>query len=523
MDNNQNIVVLKREGGLLLCVMDVSHPSSPLAESVKDLVAHALFELFDKNFDEFLEKNGTYDFQRDVTEAIIQREREYIKENKNLFDQYIKENQEQLKKDKKDPYFRNRDDFDTFYRLYLLSARFTVLVKKDNKAIVLNINPLNEKPEEINEEPEVVKEKVGEPVPVIVEEKQPEPEAEPEPEPQPEPAPAEEEVEEEVLEEPETEVDENGNVIYITKRTFLQKLGLVSQEQRDFYKEIKEEALSYGLKSRVSSSGDTFSSKRIGYLKIGITGRTLKLHYRLDPKDYAESPIPVEDDSEKKLYVDIPLAFRVKSNLAVKRAKKLLADAMSAAGIEKVSVVEETEENKKIVVQKSDEPEKKVEVKQPQPVVVEKPKEQPQPVEEVEEEDEVELDEKGFPVIKKRTFYEKLLRSRNETRHAYKEIKDYGVETYGLTSRVSAQADSLSYKRKNYVKLQIFGKTLKIHYRLDPKAYAESPIPVEDDSSKVVYEELPLAFKVKSDLAMRRAKKLIDDAMKAAGIEKLKK
>ena len=115
------------------------------------------------------------------------------------------------------------------------------------------------------------------------------------------------------------------------------------------------------------------------------------------------------------------------------------------------------------------------------------------------------------------------MRSRNETRHAYKEIKDYGVEEYGLVSRVSMSADSLTFKRKTFVKLQIFGKTLKIHYRLDPKQYADSKIPVEDDSSKRVYEELPLSFKVKSDLAMKRAKKLIDDAMKAAGIERKKR
>ena len=77
MNNNQNIVVLKRENGILLCLMDVSHPSSILVNNIKDLVAHALFDLFDAEFDSLLEKNGTYDFQRAIAEAIIKREQEY--------------------------------------------------------------------------------------------------------------------------------------------------------------------------------------------------------------------------------------------------------------------------------------------------------------------------------------------------------------------------------------------------------------------------------------------------------------
>ena len=270
------------------------------------------------------------------------------------------------------------------------------------------------------------------------------------------------------------------------------------------------------MKSRVSSNGDAYSYKKINYLKIGIGGRTLKLHYRLEPADYKDSPIPVEDDSAKKLFADIPLVFRVKSNLGLKRAKQLLGDTMLKAGLQKLS----PEELAKL--QEEEEPKEKVEKPKPEPkkvVIEKKPEPKPEPVK---EEPEAEEGGDGFPNIKTRTFYEKLLRVRNETRHAYKEIKDYGIEKYALVSRVSTTADSLSYKRKTYVKLQIAGKTLKIHYRLDPKAYADSKIPVEDDSSKKAFEDLPLCFRVKSELAMKRAMKLIDDAMAAAGIEKSK-
>lgn len=525
---NNDPIVLKRENGLLLSLLDASRLASPLAERAKDIVAHALFELFANDFDNLFAKNGSEEFSKIIVEAITKRELEYIRENKELFENYLKANEEQFNIDKKDPYFRDRDNFEDFYRLYLLSAKFTVLVRKGKQILLISVDPLKEQ----EEEEEVAFEPAPQPEPApVVEEVKEEPKEEPAPEPQPEPQPEpkEEAIEESEDEEVEAEMDENGNIIRITKRTFVQKLELISDEYVEFYKEIRREALSYGLKSRVSSSGDAFSNKRINYLKIGISGRTLKLHYRLDPKDYEESPIPVEDDSSKSLYVDIPLAFRVKSKLAVKRAKHLLADAMKKAGIKKLSY-EELEKLFGKKEEKKEEPKEEMK-KQPAPKKAPQPKPEPKKEEKPvivvekqveEDEDEEEEEKAGFPNIQKRTFYEKLLRVRNETRHAYKEIKEYGVNTYGLTSRVGATGDALSFKRKNYVKLQIFGKTLKVRYRLNPKDYAESKIPVDDDSEKKIYEDLPLSFKVKSDLAMKRAKKLIDDAMKAAGIEKVK-
>lgn len=497
-------IVFQRENEFSLTLVEVAKPASPLAEKATKLIAHAIFELFDEDFENLFNKSQSGELSKIVLDVVLRREAEYVRANKELFDNYIKANEEQYKKDKKDPYFKNRDDFEDFYRLYLLSAKFTFMIKNGKQVLILSVDPLKERPAEQKASAPVVEEQ-------------------PQPEPQPEPAPMVEEpvqesVEEVQPEQPE-EDEEGGKEININRRTFEEKLHLISEEQVSFYEELREEALSYGLKSRISSNGDAYSFKKINYLKIGIGGRTLKLHYRLEPADYKDSPIPVEDDSAKKLFADIPLVFRVKSNLALKRAKQLLGDAMLKAGLQKLS----PEELAKL--QEEEEPKEKVEKPKPEPkkvVIEKKPEPKPEPVvvnKEPEDEDE---DEAGFPDIKKRTFYEKLLRVRNETRHAYKEIKDYGVEKYNLISRVSTTADSLSYKRKVYVKLQIAGKTLKIHYRLDPKAYANSKIPVEDDSAKKAFADLPLCFRVKSELAMKRAMKLIDDAMAAAGIEKSK-
>ena len=104
------------------------------------------------------------------------------------------------------------------------------------------------------------------------------------------------------------------------------------------YNELKSEILSYGVKSRISNKGDTFRLHKITFVKITIAGKSLKLYFALDPKDYANSSIPVQDASHN-VYKDIPLVFKVKSELSLRRAKELIADVMEKNGLEQGKVV----------------------------------------------------------------------------------------------------------------------------------------------------------------------------------------
>ena len=67
--------------------------------------------------------------------------------------------------------------------------------------------------------------------------------------------------------------------------------------------------------------------------------------------------------------------------------------------------------------------------------------------------------------------------------------------------------------------MTIVGKHLRVYTQLNPDDYAESTIPVERAEAKK-YEDLPCLLRVKSDLAYRRAKKLVDDVMAKIGIAK---
>lgn len=137
----------------------------------------------------------------------------------------------------------------------------------------------------------------------------------------PEPAPVEEEAKNPIIRIP-----------------FDERLMAAEKGLKDNYNELKNEILSYGVKSRLSNSGDTFRLHRKTYVKISIAGKGLKLYFALNPSDYAESTIPVIDVSNKGIYEETPLAFKVKSDLSVKRAKQLIADVMASENLEQGEV-----------------------------------------------------------------------------------------------------------------------------------------------------------------------------------------
>lgn len=168
--------------------------------------------------------------------------------------------------------------------------------------------------EPVKEEPvPVVEDKVEEvEVPVVEEVKEEE-------------APAPVVVEEPVVEEQVVEESKNP----IIRIPFQERMKTADKSIRDNYNELKNYILSYGVKSRISNSGDTFRLHTKTYVKLTIAGKGLKLYYALDPKDYENTTIPVLDAGHKGIYEEIPLVFKVKSDLSIKRAKQLVDDAMA--------------------------------------------------------------------------------------------------------------------------------------------------------------------------------------------------
>lgn len=140
--------------------------------------------------------------------------------------------------------------------------------------------------------------------------------------------------------EPESkDADEEGGDGKIIRIPFTDRMKMADENMKSNYNELKSEILSYGVKCRTSNSGDTFRLHKVTYVKLTIAGKSLKLYMALDPKDYATSTLPISDASSKKIYEAIPLVFKVKSDLSLRRAKQLIADVFDKANLDQGPVV----------------------------------------------------------------------------------------------------------------------------------------------------------------------------------------
>ena len=159
-------------------------------------------------------------------------------------------------------------------------------------------------------------------------------------EPEEEPVDDEEEEEEEEEEESsEAPADDGAPVGPASKgkrrrANFETRLKNSEFDLRHKYYDLRDYIKWYGLRNRISIPGDTFSYKRQRYVFVTIVGKHIRVYLGLDPNDYADSTIPVEQAQAKK-YEDLPCLLRVKSDLSYRRAKKLVDDLMQKVGLEK--------------------------------------------------------------------------------------------------------------------------------------------------------------------------------------------
>ena len=188
-----------------------------------------------------------------------------------------------------------------------------------------------------------------------------------------------------------------------------------------------------------------------------------------------------------------------------------------------VTYVSEEELEEAAKEEKEEEPvqEEEPAEEEPAPEEVEEAEEEPEEDESGDEEDEGEEEgEEGdeFAGLGKRRkripFENKMRRADVDTRERYKFIVSE-LRQYDFNDRKSIPGETFSYKRERLIFLTFSGSTLKVHFRLDPKDYEESPIPVKDAGDTKKYEDVPLFLKIKSDLAARRvlilAQKVIEE------------
>ncbi len=124
------------------------------------------------------------------------------------------------------------------------------------------------------------------------------------------------------------------------------------------------------------------------------------------------------------------------------------------------------------------------------------------------------------PKIIRIPFTTRMLEADDELKAAYNHIKSL-LKSYGLNNRVANGGDSFRLHRVTYCKITIAGKSLKLYLALNPQDYVDTTYPIKDASSKNMYKETPLVFKVRSGLSLRRADELIRDCMDKHGLEQI--
>lgn len=168
-------------------------------------------------------------------------------------------------------------------------------------------------------------------------------------------------------------------------------------------------------------------------------------------------------------------------------------------------------------------PEEKVEEPTSETVETEEAKEETAtPVEEKKEYPaDIPLTSNGTPKIIRIPFTVRMESADQGLRVAYNELKSL-LKSYGLNNRVSNSGDTFRLHRVTYCKITIAGKSLKLYLALNPADYVDTTYPIKDASSKAIYKETPLVFKVKSGLSLRRGEELIRDCMDKHGLEQVK-
>ena len=148
---------------------------------------------------------------------------------------------------------------------------------------------------------------------------------------------------EEVAEEPKEDL------VMRIDRSFTAKLKQSDDEVKDRYGMIKNALLSYKkFKSTVSWNADRFNCGRATIAKMNIRGKTLCVYFALDPKDpaFKQTIYNQKDMSEQKAYAQTPFMMKIKSDLAAKRAVRLVETLAEQNGVAKKKDFEEVDYKK---------------------------------------------------------------------------------------------------------------------------------------------------------------------------------
>ena len=125
------------------------------------------------------------------------------------------------------------------------------------------------------------------------------------------------------------------------KRSFISRIIQSSDDNKQYYGEVKHALLSYRkVNSNVAWGAERFNKGRETIARMKIRGKTLCLYLALDPNNYKVSVYHHVDVSDNKSVAGTPMMVKVKSPLGVRKAIRLIDEILALRNGEKREVPE---------------------------------------------------------------------------------------------------------------------------------------------------------------------------------------
>ncbi len=119
------------------------------------------------------------------------------------------------------------------------------------------------------------------------------------------------------------------------------------------------------------------------------------------------------------------------------------------------------------------------------------------------------------------SFIERVNISSRDSKTYYNMIKNAIMQHEGVVNVITNRYDTFKVGKKVLFKIAYVGKTLKLYLPLDPSIYPNGQFPHKDVSDKKKHINTPFMMKIRSNLGLKRALVLIDDAMIKLSLNKI--
>ncbi len=294
---------------------------------------------------------------------------------------------------------------------------------------------------------------------------------------------------------------------YRYNRSFESRLIQANSELAAFYSGLKNLLLSfYKVKARTSWSCESFRIGRELVAKITLRGKYVRLFLALEPTALPFNTYHQRDKGGVKRYAEVPTMVKIKTQVGLHRAYRLIAMMMDAQKIPRIDhdYVHYLEDyiyaNDNALVQRG-----LIKLVKTA-TLVEKPQ----------------GEFRRIVVRYRRSFAARLCQSEDKQKKYYELLANKLLSFYKVKDRVSWDYDSFHFGRIQLAKLTVRGKSVRLFLAINPNSIPKNTYHQKDKTDVKKYNLVPCMVKISGELSLNRAMRLIEHTMQLYKIPEVK-